>query len=175
MASALSCCSWPQLALVFPMICAWHYQGLRQCTRPVGHGLIKYRWFADHSFHLPVCMISRSTVYDITLPLVRFPHSHMIHWTAICPLLARFFGSTVMLDYYWYRYPTGARRRCSQTKSLREQSDYGGRTLETSFLVRRVTERITDTQTDMLRRVLVALDRAASSGLGRPCALQDEE
>ena len=47
--------------------------------------------------------------------------------------------------------------------------------METSFLVRQVPESIICVQADILPRVLVALDRAASSGLGRPCALQDEE
>jgi hypothetical protein len=176
MVSALLHCSWPRSALAFPTICVWHFQGLMLCTRLVGGGSIKSRWFAGHSFRLQVCMIFRYTVYVITSPLLRFLPAHVIHRTAICALFARLFGPTIVLDYYWYWHPAGAGRWCSQAKGLREQPDYRRRTLETSLLVRQTPpEGIISVRADMLRRVLVALDRSASSGLGRPCALQDEE
>jgi hypothetical protein len=71
-------------------------------------------------------LFSPPSLYDLQIYCVRdhnpFLRVHLLtcHWIVIRPLLARFFGSTVVLDSYRYRYPTRTGRWCSQTQSLRE-------------------------------------------------------
>ena len=70
-------------------------------------------------------LFSPPSLYDLQIYCVRdhntpsrLPRSH-VDRIVICPIPTRFFGSTVMLDYYRYRHSTGAGRRCSQTEGLR--------------------------------------------------------
>ena len=77
-------------------------------------------------------LFSPPSLYDLQIYCVRYHNALLgflrltVYRIAVRALLAGFFGSTVVLDYYRYRYSTGAGRRCSQTEGLREQPNYRG-------------------------------------------------
>jgi hypothetical protein len=78
-------------------------------------------------------LFSPPGLYDLQIycvrdysPLLGVPPFSHVSRIVICPVPARFFGSTVVLDNHWYWYSTGAGRWCSQTEGLREQPDCGG-------------------------------------------------
>lgn len=77
-------------------------------------------------------LFSPPSLYDLQIYCVRDHNTFLgitaltLHWIVIRPLLARFYSSTVMLDYYRNRYSPRTGRWCPQAKSLRDHPYHGG-------------------------------------------------